>query len=124
MAKSGGGIRSKVVSNKYVPKQEPKPHGMSPEAVGQQGAALAFKRKDIYQGKGFSGGPVGPTGIPGTYNAKTQGPGSLRTVYRSGAQSQYGSSAPSAVNRAPDPSATGSRGRDILSGFGKDYRGK
>ena len=114
---SGGGITSnKLVTSKGY-KTEPRPRAANVEAVAQQGAALAFKRKDIYQGKGFSGGPVGPTGMKGTYNAKTSGPGSLRTTYKSGSQSQYGASAPSAVNKAPDPPATGTRGRDILKDF-------
>src|SRR5262245_48983663 len=100
---SGGGYGSKPVSNVYRPKVEPKPHAMSPAAVNQMGVSTQFKKEELRQGPGYRGGAMPATGIPGKYNAATSGPGSLRTVMPSGSQHQYGASAPSAVNRAPDP---------------------
>jgi hypothetical protein len=116
---TGGGIQSRNVSNVYEPKIEPKPRAMSPAGVAQQGMATAFKKEPLEKGPGFRGGPMGATGVPGKYNAATSGPGSLRTTYPSGSQTQYGSPAPNAVNRAPDPPAT-TPGRDILSSYGPE----
>src|SRR6516165_12236919 len=116
---TGGGIQSRNVSKVYEPKTEPKPRAMSPAGVAQQGMATAFKKQELYQGPGFRGGPQQPTGVPGKYNAATSGPGSLRTTYPSGSQTQYGSPAPNAVNRAPDPPTT-TPGRDILSSYGPE----
>jgi len=122
MAKvTGGGIQgNKVVQSRSGVKVEPKPHAVSPAGVAQQGMATAFKKEELYQGKGYAGAAMPATGIPGRYNAKTSGPGSLKTVMPSGSQSHYGPNAANAVNRAPDPPATGNRGRDILSDFGPE----
>src|SRR5262249_9633848 len=35
-----------------------------------------------YQGKGYSQGPMPATGVPGKYNAATQGPGSQRPMFQ------------------------------------------
>lgn|SRR5262249_12005969 len=87
--KSGGGINSnKTVQSKSGQKVEPRSRAMSPEAVGQQGASLAFARKPLEQGAGYTPGEMGDTGIAkATYNPATSGPGSLRTTYASGSQS-------------------------------------
>ena len=122
MPKSGGGIQSRVVSNVYRPKVEPVANKASPAGAGQLGAAVQFRKEPLIQGRGYNPAGVPATGIPGKYNAKTSGPGSLRTTYASGSQSHYGATALSAVNKAPDPSATGNRGRDILSDFGPERR--
>src|SRR5262249_47718754 len=99
---TGGGIQSRNVSKVYEPKAEPKPRAANVEAVAQQGAALAFKRKELFDGPGFRGGPQQPTGIPGKYNAATSGPGSLRTTYRSGSQSPTPSANPLPAGRSID----------------------
>lgn len=121
MAKLLGGV---ISSNKLVTskawKTEPKSKAIDPASVSTIGVSTQFKEPNLEMGPGFRGSQMQPTGMKGTYNAKTSGPGSLRTTYPSGAQSQYGSPAPNAVNRAPDPSATGSRGKDIISGFGPE----
>ena len=112
--KSGGGIQSnKTVQSKSGMKVEPKSRTMSPEAVGQQGASLAFARKPLEQGPGYTPGKMGDTGIAkAMYNPATSGPGSLRTTYHSGSQS-------------PTPPANPMpAGRDILSEYGRDIPGK
>ena len=119
---TGGGYGSKPVSKVYKPKVEPKANRANVAGVAQQGMATGFTKKPVIQGKGYEPSKMGPTGVPGYFNAAKAGPGSGRTIMRSGSQSQYGPTAPSAVNRAPDPSATGTRGRDILSEFSKDRR--
>jgi hypothetical protein len=125
MKLTGGGIQgNKTVQSRSSVKVEPKPHAISPAGVAQQGMATQFRKEELRQGPGYKQGPSPNTGIPGTYNAATQGPGSMRAIYKSGSQSQYGPSAPGAVNQAPDPSATGTRGRDILSDFGPEASGK
>src|SRR5262245_2900464 len=117
---SGGGITSnKLVTSKGY-KTEPVANKASPAGAGQLGAAVQFRKEPLIQGPGYNPPGVPATGVPGKYNAALQGPGSQRTICRSGGQSQYGSPAPSAVNRAPDRSATGNRGRDILSDFGPE----
>jgi hypothetical protein len=44
--KSGGGINSRQVSHVKEGKQEAKSKAVSPAAVGQQGAATAFKKEE------------------------------------------------------------------------------
>jgi len=119
MPKTGGGYNSSVVNNGYRPKVEPVANRASPAGVAQQGAALAFKREPVIQGRDYEPSKMGPTGVPGYFNAAKAGPGSGRTIYPKGSVAHYGPNPPNAVNRAPDPSATGTRGRDILSEFGK-----
>src|SRR5262245_53697122 len=108
MAKlTGGGIQgNKVKQSRFGYKVEPKAEKVNVEAVGQQGAALAFARRPLIQGAGYTPKPMGPTGVPGKFNAAQQGPGSGRTVYPSGAQSTYGNVNPGQRDRAPDVPAT------------------
>jgi hypothetical protein len=115
-ARNGGGIQSRVVKHVNAPKREPIAKAVSPAAVDQQGQAVQFKKEALYQGKGFQ--PPGPN-----WNTK-QGPGANRTIYKTGSQAMHGKPNPGEINRAPDPPATGTRGHDILSDYGKDYRGK
>ena len=117
-----GGAKTKLVQS-YAPKQEPVAKAQSVEAVAQQGMALAFKHKPLESGKGYQSKPMPATGGPGVYNAAKQGPGSQRTIYKSGLQSHYGSNPPNAVNRAPDPPST-TPGKDILNMYGPNYRSK
>jgi hypothetical protein len=120
--KSGGGINSnKVVQSRDGQKVEPVTHKANPAGVAQQGLATAFKKEPLTQGQGYEPKAMGPTGVPGQYNSSAQGPGSGRTVYRSGSQSTYGPVNPGQVNRAPDPPAT-APGRDILSDYGPEVR--
>jgi hypothetical protein len=118
---TGGGYNSTQVKHSTAPKVEPKARAGNVAGVAQQGAATAFQKEPLIQGKGYEPSAMAPTGAPGKYNANREGPGSQRTVYKSGSQSQYGSSAASAVNRAPDPPAT-RPGGDILSGYGPEMK--
>src|SRR6516165_820459 len=103
---SGGGITSnKYKTSKGGQKVELVTHRGNVAGVAQQGMALAFKREPITQGKGYEPKGMGPTGVKGTYNAATQGPGSQRTTYAAGSQGTYGKVNPGEVNRAPDPPA-------------------
>jgi hypothetical protein len=122
--KSGGGIQSRQVSHRHEPKVEPKAHKANVASGAQQGLSTQFPKAPLQQGpgSGYEPKPMGPTGVPGKYNAATSGPGSGRTVYRSGSQSTYGPVNPGQVNRAPDPPATGAPGRDILSDYGPEVR--
>jgi hypothetical protein len=119
--KSGGGITSNKLVQAKGYKTEPKPHAVNPVSVSTLGVATQFKKPPLVQGKGCSTAPMPATGGPGVYNAAKQGPGSLRTVYKSGLQSHYGSNPPNAVNRAPDPPAT-TPGKDILSMYGPERK--
>jgi hypothetical protein len=91
MAKlTGGGYGSaKHVDKKAGMKVEPKAWAMNVEAVGQQGAALAFARKPLEQGKGYEPSKMGPTGIANASKGPAgAGPGGMeRTIYGSGSQS-------------------------------------
>ena len=118
---TGGGYKSRNVSNVYEPKTEPITHKGNPAGVAQQGLAVRFRKEPITSGKGYEPEKMPPTGVAGKYNAATQGPGSQRTTYARGTQAQYGSPAGNAVNRAPDMPAT-TPGRDILSGYGPERR--
>jgi hypothetical protein len=119
---TGGGISgNKVVQSRSGQKVEPKTHRANVAGVAQQGLAVAFKKELLTQGKGYEPKAMGPTGAPGQYNAATSGPGSQRTVYRSGSQCQYGPANPGQVNRSPDRPAT-APGRDILSDYGPEVR--
>jgi hypothetical protein len=116
-ARSGGGLTSNKLVQSKRGKQEPKSHKVSVPAVAQQGAAVQFKKSELQQGpgSGYQTKAVPPSGIPGTYNAATQGPGSQRAVYRSGSQSTYGKVNPG----EPRPKPV-----DILSQFGPEATGK
>ena len=88
--KSGGGLNStKVVQSRSGMKVEPTTHRGNVAGVGQQGAALAFKREPITQGKGYEPSKMGPTGIANASKGPAgAGPGGYgRTIYKSGSQS-------------------------------------
>ena len=86
MKLSGGGITSnKYKTSKSGQKVEPVTHRGNVAGVAQQGMATAFRKEPLIQGKGESG-PMPATGVRGTYNSATSGPGSGRTVYPSGSQ--------------------------------------
>jgi hypothetical protein len=109
---SGGGYNSnKTVSGRGSQKVEPKAMVTSPAAVNQMGVATAFRKVGLVQGRGYEPQKVGPTGAPGKYNSATSGPGSQRTVYRSGTQSTYGPVNPGIPKPAP---------RDVLSEYGPE----
>jgi hypothetical protein len=123
--KSGGGITSnKCHTSRAGVKVEPKAQKANPAGVGQQGMATAFKKEPVIQGKGYEPKAMPATGVPGYFNSAKAGPGSGRTIMKSGSQSQYGKPPQGETNRAPDPSATGTRGREILGQFGPEASGK
>jgi hypothetical protein len=119
---SGGGINSnKTVQSRSGGKVEPKTHAGNVAGVAQQGIATFFRKEPLTQGRGYEPAPMPATGVKGTYNSATSGPGSGRTVYRSGSPAEYGPVNRGQVNRAPDPPAT-APGRDILSMYGKEMK--
>src|SRR5262249_13666402 len=118
--KSGGGINSnKTVQSKSGWKVDPTAHAANVAGVAQQGMAVAFKKEPLIQGKGYESKPVPATGVKGTYNAATQGPGSQRTVHPKGSQAEYGNAGPQAMRTNPMPA-----GKDILSEYGRDIPGR
>jgi hypothetical protein len=121
---TGGGISgNKVVQSRSGGKVEPVAHRANVAGVAQQGVSTQFEKEPLTQGRGYEPKAMPATGVPGKFNSAAQGPGSGRTVYGSGSQSQYGPVAPGQVNRAPDPPAT-APGRDILSDYGPERRGR
>jgi hypothetical protein len=126
-ARSGGGITSnKYVTGKYG-KVEPKAKAMSVERVAQFGEAIAgFRAPNLIEGRGYEPQPCGPTGIGrATRGGPGPGPGGgNRITYGAGSQGLYQPVAKGQTNRSPDPSSTGSRGRDIIREFGPDAPGK
>jgi hypothetical protein len=115
-ANSGGGIQSRVVKQSKAYKSEPVANKASPAGANQLGAATAFRKEPlIQQGKGLNPPGVGATGVPGYFNSAKAGPGSGRTIMKSGSQSQYGPVNPGEPRPAP---------RDILSEFGPEASGK
>jgi hypothetical protein len=116
----GTGGAKKVVQS-YSPKKEPVAKKASPAGISQMGVSVQFKREPIISGSGYTPAKMPSTGVPGYFNAAKQGPGSGRTIMRSGAQSHYGSNPPNAINTVRDVPAT-KPGRDILGDFGSDYR--
>jgi|SRR5215831_6080610 len=110
--KSGGGYDSRVVKHSTGYKTEPVPHKASPAGAAQQGLATQFRKEPLQAGRGYSQGPMKPTGIANaTYNAATSGPGSGRAIYRSGSQS-------------PTPPAREMpAGREILGSYGPEISG-
>jgi hypothetical protein len=112
---SGGGIRSNKLVQSTKWKQEPKPKVVNPASVSTLGLAVQFPKPKLETGVGYQTKPVPPSGIPGKYNAATSGPGSLRTVHRSGSQSTYGPVNPGEPKPAP---------RDILRDYGPEATGK
>jgi hypothetical protein len=113
--KSGGGIQSNKLVQSQKWKQEPKAKAVNPASAAQLGRSEQFRKPPLEQGKGYETKPMAATGIPGKYNAATSGPGSGRTIYKSGGQSLYGPVNPGIEKPAP---------RDILSEFGKDIPGR
>jgi hypothetical protein len=110
---SGGGISStKYVTSKSGGKVEPISHKVSEAAAAQLGRAEQFKKPPLEAGRGYTPGAMAPTGVRGTFNSASQGPGSGRTIHPSGSQS-------------PTPPAREMpKGRDILSEYGKDIPGR
>ena len=113
--RSGGGINSnKTERSKSGWKTEPFSKAGNVAGVAQQSMATAFKKEPLTQGKGYEPAKMPPTGVPRQYNSALQGPGSQRTVYRSGSQAEY--------NPGPQPMRTNPMptGRDTLAEFGPD----
>jgi hypothetical protein len=119
---SGGGINSRqVVQSKKGQKVEPTSHKANVAGVAQQGLATQFRKEPLEAGSGYQPRAMPDTGVRGTFNSSAQGPGSGRTIHRSGSQGVYGPVAQGEVNRAPDPPST-APGRDILSDYGPERR--
>jgi hypothetical protein len=115
---SGGGITSnKYKTSKGGQKVEPVTHRGNPAGVGQQGAALAFKREPITQGKGYEPAKIGPTGIANASKGPAgAGPGGMgRTIYRSGSQSPT----PPAHEIAPGRNTLAEYGPESVTSRGK-----
>jgi hypothetical protein len=119
-AKSGGGINSTVVRSVGVRTGPASTNKVSPAGVAQYGRAMGDQ---IRPGGGHTGKNSAEPVFQGTMpkvmlgNAKATdvgkgGPGTGRTVMRSGSQSQHGP-----VAGSPKP-----QGRDILGGYGPDRR--
>ena len=116
-------IAERLLVSRRRGRLNPRAHAGNPAGVSQMGVSTHFKKEQILRkDAGYHPKPMPATGVPGYFNSAKEGPGSGRTIYRSGGQHQYGSPAPNAVNRSPDPPATGNRGQDILSSYGKDRR--
>jgi hypothetical protein len=106
----GGGPHSKVVKHTTAPKREPRARAINPGGVNMLGNMVGdhvterggkgtpYRGEELVRGPGYNA-PVGPK------NMMPSGPGSGRTVMKSGQQSQWGNVAGS---RAP-------QGRDILN---------
>src|SRR5262249_18450264 len=122
MARTGGGYGGSQHKDVKAWKTEPKPKAIDPASVSTIGVSTQFKKPALEMGPGYRQSAMPPTGIPNaTKGPAGAGPGGFgRTIYKSGSQMQYGPTAPSAVNRAPDPSGTGTRVRDILKDFGPE----
>jgi hypothetical protein len=110
--KSGGGLNSRQVSHVRETKSEPVSKAVSPAGVNQMGVATQFRKEPVISGKGYSPAEMPATGIKGTFNSASQGPGSGRTVYGSGSQS-------------PTPQAKPMpEGRNTLAEYGNDIPGR
>jgi hypothetical protein len=93
--KPGGGLHSRNVRHSTAPKVEPKAYGRNPGAVAQYGEHVGDHRtaygggRTRYKGepdtmtRGYQN-PVGPTSMA------LSGPGSGRTIYKTGTQCQTG----------------------------------
>ena len=89
------GIRSKHVTHRTAPKQEPRAKRIREPAVAQiggsygdhvtntKGPGTGWRPGPLYRGAGYNN-PVGPT------NMALSGPGAGRTVMKSGSQCQTG----------------------------------
>jgi hypothetical protein len=106
--KSGSGYTSnKLVQSKGY-ETEPKSKAIDPASVSTLGVSTQFKKPDLVSGAGYQPKPMPETGSRGTYNSAAQGPGSLRTTYRSGSQ-----------QATPAPTDMPS-GRDTMSEYGPE----
>jgi hypothetical protein len=109
--KSGGGYNStQTKSGRSGWKTEPKSNAGNPAGVNQMGVSTAFKKEPILrEGKGYTPQKMGDAGVAKSYfNSATSGPGSGRTIYKSGTQS-------------PTPPAKElPKGRDVLSEYGPE----
>jgi hypothetical protein len=110
---SGGGISSnKYHTSKAGQKVEPVSRKVSEAAAAQLGRAEQFKKPPLEAGRGYTPAAMAPTGVRGTFNSASQGPGSGRTIHPSGSQS-------------PTPQAREMpKGRDTLSEYGRDIPGR
>src|SRR5262245_61554378 len=111
--KSGGGIESNQVKSKHeATREKPKVHRVPPGGVDQLGAKVATKSayEPIHEGRGYKASEFGNV----LAERGKAGPGSNRTIHPSGSQSLHGEEV-----RSDRP-----QGRDILSSYGPDYRGK
>jgi hypothetical protein len=111
--KPGGGLHSRNVRHSTAPKVEPRAKRIREPAVAQiggsygdhvtntKGPGTGWRPGSIYGGKGYSN-PVGPT------NMALSGPGSGRTIYKTGTQCQTGTA-------NPGTSRPQSQGRGILT---------
>ena len=110
--KSGGGISmNKTVQSRSGQKVEPVAKAANVAGVAQQGLAVQFKKEPLTQGPGYEPKRMGDTGIAkAEYNSNREGPGSGRTINRSGSQ---GVTAP--ATEMP-------KGHDILSDYGPEKR--
>jgi len=112
----GGGIASRVNVSPQV-RTGTGSRGTNPGGVGQlgqmQGSHVTRGEESNYRGDPFHAGrsfqPV-PFGNAVALNVKGGGPGTGRTIYKTGSQGQQG-------NPAGNPRP---QGRDILSSFGPD----
>ena len=120
--KSGGGINSdKTVQSRSGYKVEPRSTAIDPAGISQRDISTAFRKTPVEVGAGYSPSQMPATGVKGSYNSATLGPGSGRTVYARGSQAEYGPVNPGQVNQAPDVPAT-RPGRDILSDYGPEMK--
>ena len=110
---SGNGIQSnKTVQSRSGVKVEPRTTAINPAGISQRDVSTAFRKENVEMGRGYELEKMPATGVAGKYNAATSGPGSQRTVYRSGSQ-------------GPTPPAREMpAGRDILSEYGRDIPGR
>jgi hypothetical protein len=113
---TGGGIQSnKTVQSRSGVKREPVTHRGNVEGVGAIGLSHAYKPPEMLQGKGYEPRPVPATGVKGTFNSATSGPGSGRTIMPAGSQAEYGNRGSQPTQTRPMPA-----GRDILSEYGPE----
>ena len=109
---TGGGYGSRPTSHVQAPKVEPVSHRANPAGAAQLGRSVNFRKEPLEQGRGYEPSKMGPTGIANaTFNASQQGPGSGRTIFKSGSQS-------------PTPPAREMpTGRNTLSEYGPEISG-
>src|SRR5262245_10088871 len=105
-ARSGGGITSNKLVRPSVKVGPPSTNKVNPERVAQIGAETQFTKPPLITGTM----PQVPLGNAVALNVGAGGPGTGRTIYKTGSQSQHG----------PAIGLTKPTGRDILSQFGPD----